>query len=456
MNIRESEISFLGWGVPTNDSTGETSNGSESYGLSWKVIGNPTTPSGAWLYDLVHVYGDVVGSNIHDNYFGVFTFGGVGMHLDHNEVHHNTKYGFDPHDDSDYLSITNNHSHDNGHHGIICSRRCDHVDIENNISESNVGVGIFLHGGDTDNLVANNQTLNNQDAGIALFDSHHNTIRNNLSRGDVYGLRVVQGSSNNLIQANEIAGSTAYAIYLFPGGVDPATYQSKDKTMGDTRPKLNQVLNNNIHDTAYALRLSGSDDNLFDSNTFTNAANTRFSFESGQRDRFQSNQLAFPQPLLELLGMPNAPNLVYVSKQGAVSLLADTNSTAIVDDVAGQIYASQPVEDSVVTPSGSQLSATAMRISVNALPLFVALSAANTTATVTPADWSQLRQWTVSMQSTDPLAFRIGGLTANGCYRVLKGGAALGPDKSAAIDGTIGFSDAPGAASIDYSVVSCP
>jgi parallel beta-helix repeat protein len=457
MNIRSSEVSFLGWGVPTNDSTGETSNGSESYGLSWKVIGNPTTPSGAWLYDLVHVYGDVLESNIHDNYFGIFTFGGQSMHFDHNEVHHNTKYGFDPHDDSDYLSITNNHSHDNGHHGIICSRRCDHLDIENNVSEKNAGVGIFLHGGDTDNLVANNNTLNNQDAGFALFDSHHNTIRNNVSRGDGYGVRATQGSSNNLVLSNEIAGSTSYSFYLFPGSLDPATYQDKDKTTGDTRPKLNQFLNNNIHDTASAIRLIGSDDDLFDSNTFTSATNAQLSFESGQRNRFQGNQLAFPQPLLQLVSMPSAPNLVYVSKEGAVSLLADTNSTAIVDDAGGQIYESQPAENTVVTPSGSQLTATAMRISVTPLPLFVSMSAAaNTTATVTPADWNRLRQWAVSMQSADALTFRIGGLTANGCYRVVKGGATLGADKTAAVDGTIGFSDAPGGVSITYGVVSCP
>jgi len=34
------------------------------------------------------------------------------------QVHHNIGYGFDPHDDSDDLTIHNNHVHNNGWHGI--------------------------------------------------------------------------------------------------------------------------------------------------------------------------------------------------------------------------------------------------------------------------------------------------------------------------------------------------
>lgn len=34
------------------------------------------------------------------------------------QVHDNIGYGFDPHDDSDYVTINNNHVHHNGWHGI--------------------------------------------------------------------------------------------------------------------------------------------------------------------------------------------------------------------------------------------------------------------------------------------------------------------------------------------------
>ena len=34
------------------------------------------------------------------------------------QVHDNIGYGFDPHDDSDHLTIHNNHVYNNGWHGI--------------------------------------------------------------------------------------------------------------------------------------------------------------------------------------------------------------------------------------------------------------------------------------------------------------------------------------------------
>ncbi len=36
----------------------------------------------------------------------------------HVQVHDNVGYGFDPHDDSDYVTINNNHVYNNGWHGI--------------------------------------------------------------------------------------------------------------------------------------------------------------------------------------------------------------------------------------------------------------------------------------------------------------------------------------------------
>lgn len=36
----------------------------------------------------------------------------------------NIQYGFDPHDDSDFLNIHDNTVYNNGNHGIIASKRC--------------------------------------------------------------------------------------------------------------------------------------------------------------------------------------------------------------------------------------------------------------------------------------------------------------------------------------------
>ena len=45
-------------------------------------------------------------------------------------MHDNSGYGFDPHDDSDFLTIHDNEVYDNVLHGIIASRRCNGVSIQ--------------------------------------------------------------------------------------------------------------------------------------------------------------------------------------------------------------------------------------------------------------------------------------------------------------------------------------
>lgn len=43
--------------------------------------------------------------------------------------------GYDPHDDSDYLTIHDNIVYDNNWHGIIASKRCNNVSIQVQFSQ---------------------------------------------------------------------------------------------------------------------------------------------------------------------------------------------------------------------------------------------------------------------------------------------------------------------------------
>lgn len=130
MDIQDSDIGYLG------------SHNAEAYGLVWKVLEakDPAArPYGALtnLYSLVNVYGNILRSRLHHMYFGMYSFGAYGMQMMDNEVDHNIGYGFDPHDDSDYLVIERNNVHHNGTHGIIASQRCNNTTIRDNISWNN-------------------------------------------------------------------------------------------------------------------------------------------------------------------------------------------------------------------------------------------------------------------------------------------------------------------------------
>ena len=62
-------------------------------------------------------------------------------------MHDNHQYGFDPHDDSDYLTIVNNKVYNNVNLGIIALKRCNNVKIyENEVYNGGAqAAGIFLH-----------------------------------------------------------------------------------------------------------------------------------------------------------------------------------------------------------------------------------------------------------------------------------------------------------------------
>jgi parallel beta-helix repeat protein len=205
MDILKSEVAYLGW------SSGEPS------GLSWRKRRNRTDPT-------TGATGRVEDSNIHHNYFGLYTYEAYGLKVLRNEVHNNISYGIDPHDDSQHFEVAYNRVHHNGNHGIIFSRLCKFNVIHHNEVHDNALHGIMLDRGTNNNVIHDNLVYNNQD-GIAIFQSSDNEIRNNTVRNNRRGMRinatfdaddVYDGlSNNNYIHSNVIEESADYGIYLY-------------------------------------------------------------------------------------------------------------------------------------------------------------------------------------------------------------------------------------------------
>lgn len=105
MDIIDSEMGYLGYFA------------SESYGLTWKVRGFCVDKSNPEVFDDTNVYGDIINSDIHHMYYGMYSYGHQGGVWTDNKMHDNHQYGFDPHDDSDYLTIARNKVYNNVNHG---------------------------------------------------------------------------------------------------------------------------------------------------------------------------------------------------------------------------------------------------------------------------------------------------------------------------------------------------
>ena len=165
---------------------------------------------------------------------GTYTWGAQDMLFDRNTYAKNKSYGLDPHDDSDFLTITNNVFSENGNHGLICSQRCDHLTItrqqepeqrappyvgpgDDDPSDNQVH-GIMLHRGITDTVVENNEVRGQiNGGGVVVFDSVGNTVRNNTITGNKYGLRFSVGTRDLVVADNTITDSGANALSTFKG-----------------------------------------------------------------------------------------------------------------------------------------------------------------------------------------------------------------------------------------------
>ncbi|CAM9830342.1 unnamed protein product, partial [Hapterophycus canaliculatus] len=243
MDIINSEMGYMGWFD------------SESYGLTWKVRGFCKDLSNPDVFETTNVYGDILNSDIHHMYYGHYTYGHQGGVWDNNKMHDNWQYGFDPHDDSDYLTISNNEVYNNVNHGIIASKRCNNVKIFNNVVRDGGAdaAGIFLHRSSDDAEVYNNKIYNMQDAGIALLESKNARIYENTIDGAQFGIRMSLGSEGNTVYRNKFNDCSDQGLYTYEGSDEPTAGVS------DGRPLANWFHDNDITNTKKGVKLKNSD-----------------------------------------------------------------------------------------------------------------------------------------------------------------------------------------------------
>lgn len=245
----------------------------ESYGISYKVRGLCSNHENLDIMENVAVYGDITDSEIHNQFFGHYSFGHKGGNWSGNHVHDNVGYGFDPHDDSDNAVIANNHVHDNGWHGIIASKRCNNLTIAGNLVHDNGRNGIMLHRSCDDSTIANNEAYQNGDAGAAIFETSNTTIYGNNFHDNRFGIRLSLGSSNNDIYDNTFdtteatapvgTNSTAtYAVFMYQGSDTPEVAGS------DGKPGYNRFFGNKILGKTETMKIIDTRNSTFEENVF--------------------------------------------------------------------------------------------------------------------------------------------------------------------------------------------
>lgn len=125
------------------------------------------------------------------------------MVIENNTVHDNFKYGIDPHTGSHDMKIRNNDIH-NSRIGLICSLECSNLIFEKNRIEGNKEVGLMFSK-KTVNSTARLNNISLSNTGIAVSDSHSNSVYDNAVSRSVDGLSVKNNSSDNMVFNNTIS-----------------------------------------------------------------------------------------------------------------------------------------------------------------------------------------------------------------------------------------------------------
>ena len=205
LDIIDADVSYLGWG------DGEPS------GLSWRKRATKTDPK-------TGATGSILRSNIHNNYFGQYSYEAYGLQVFNNKFHHNVAHGLAPNDYSMNFVVAYNQIYNNGKHGINVSRGCELNWIHHNEVYGNLEHVIMLGRGSNNNKLSDNLVYNNRD-GIAIFQSSNNLIQDNTLRDNERGIRInatydandiFDGFSiSNTMLENRIENNSQYGIYLY-------------------------------------------------------------------------------------------------------------------------------------------------------------------------------------------------------------------------------------------------
>jgi parallel beta-helix repeat protein len=380
MDVVDSQVAYLGYNAP------------ESYGLVWKVYykTDPTDPTdqpppGRQLYAMVDIFGDVTSSVFDHNYFGSYTFGAY-------------QYGLDPHDDSDYVTITGNTFRDNGNHGVICSVECDHLVIVDNQSYRNLH-GIMVHRNSNGARIEGNNVYDNRGAGIAIFDSHDALVRDNtVTNNAEAAVRLSVGSSRNLIENNRLTGLAAsgvgsgYVVYTFKGSDLP--------TSGDGLPKNNIFRNNQfIGYKSPLLKIGEGTGNLFEGNTIGGTINS-FAFSRASANTIRDGEIG-----------------------RKIQVTLDATSTVTLEDSRGYVWLlSRNGLSSTAGAGGSTLKLTNANTggSVSVTTLALAVRPPSGAIAVQPTSWqTSARGWAESSSTVSgAVPHTVGDLQAGTCYEV--------------------------------------
>lgn len=186
----------------------------QSYGFSLRVD-NTFLP-------FLTIHGTIRNSSFHENYHGAYIANGANILWQGNSFYQNARVGLELRNGTEAVRVLENRFFGNASHGLLIYGQSSNSEIVNNEAFDNKLTGLMIEGGSDYNVIAGNRAYRN-DAGIGLYDSSFNQLRNNTLEYNAVGVRIGGGeggqSTENLVEGNWIYGSYHYGLRIYGSAI---------------------------------------------------------------------------------------------------------------------------------------------------------------------------------------------------------------------------------------------
>jgi parallel beta-helix repeat protein len=183
-------------------------------------------------------------STFHNMWYGFYSNGAQNVTIASSEYYDNHQYAVDPHTSTYNMTIANNTVYNNPV-GLVCSLDCYGIVFEGNTMYNNTGAGIFFSR-NTHDSIARNNSIYDQQIGIAFSESADNRVYNNK------------------------IWSVGRAIFL-----------NNPEVRDDGTTMNNRIYNNTISDSAVGIASLRSTDNIATNNFFHNISTAHYRLDGG-------------------------------------------------------------------------------------------------------------------------------------------------------------------------------
>jgi len=223
------------------------------------TVTNATVEDKAGIYLSGREHCNISENNASNNYYGIWLYSSSNNTLTNNTANSNDWGGILLHTSSNNNTLTSNTANSNNYHGILLHTSSNNNTLTSNTANSNNRCGIYLNTSSSNNLTSNTANSNNMGGIVLHTSSSNNNVSCNWVQNNKGGIVLHTSSNNNNVSCNWVQNNSMSGFRLIEGST------------GNTIENNNIIVNGVYNDTSggYEYQFyNGQSDNVEVKNNF--------------------------------------------------------------------------------------------------------------------------------------------------------------------------------------------